>query len=120
MLRQPTEENCKEQCRDSGHQVATQYCKNKAKECCDKLLEDTTNLTSRNRLLRSRPEQRAGPLKLGKSTRSLGIMPNSWRCINRHTFYKKKDLFPKPVNLGKKKTQLYNFRVDFSFLDLNQ
>ena len=125
MSRQPTEENRKEQCCDKRHRVATQYCKNKAKECCDKLPEDTTDLTSRDRLLRSRPEQRAGPLKLGKFTWSLGVRPNSWRCINRRTFYRKMDLFPKPINLGKKKTQLYNFRVDFSFLffsflDLNQ
>ena len=60
MTGQSTEENCKEQCRDSGHQDVTQYCKNKAKECCDKLPKDTTYPTSRDRLLRSRPEQRAG------------------------------------------------------------
>ena len=52
MSRKPTEENCKEQCRDRGHQVATQFCKSKAKESCDKLLEDMTDLTSRDRPLR--------------------------------------------------------------------
>ena len=57
MSRPLTEENCKEQCRDRGYQVATQDSKNKIKECCDKLPEDTTDPTSCERLLRSRPEQ---------------------------------------------------------------
>ena len=83
MSRPLVEENCKEQCRDRGYQAATQDCKNKTKECCDKLPEDTTYLTSHDRLLRSRPEQQVGPLKLGKSTWSLGIKPNCWKCINR-------------------------------------
>ena len=57
MSRPLTEENCKEQCRDRGYQVATQDSKNKIKECCDKLPEDTIDPTSCERLLRSRPEQ---------------------------------------------------------------
>ena len=62
----------------------TKYYKNKAKECCDKLLEDTTDLTSRDMRQRSRPEQQAGPLNLGKSTWNLGIRPNGGKCINRN------------------------------------